>query len=174
MHFNIAPRDLQRASNNLTVPGVLKYGHNGECYFENQALHYLCRPLELEKLSPRDFFENYYVINISIAKRLKKGQPDMGFIINTGHFQHPSAKETGRNTSLCREGVAERAEPLFIKVAQWTFPDTESFKENILTCAFSEINDAIEQYAEWLLLLFQSYRSIQDLCPACLQHDSFL
>jgi hypothetical protein len=35
----------------------------------------------------------------------------------------------------------------------------------MLSCNVSKINSAMEQYAEWMLLLFYSYRCSTDLCP---------
>ena len=87
----------------------------------------------------------------------------MRFISDTGYFKHPSA--TGNMARGTRQGVSKRPKALFIKVNQWIFPDSAAFKGNILTCDVSEINSAMEQYAQWMLLLLHSYRSMQDLSP---------
>jgi hypothetical protein len=37
------------------------YDNNGKAYYENQAMHYLCRPAELESTSLKDFVECYKI-----------------------------------------------------------------------------------------------------------------
>jgi hypothetical protein len=101
------------------VSSTLSFGCSAR-FFENPALHYLCRLKDLEDVSPRQFFEEYYVLNI-------KGKPakgDMPFI-NTPFFNHPSAKK-GNDGMLgaCRQGVRQHEERKDIKMSQWTFPDT--------------------------------------------------
>jgi hypothetical protein len=66
---------------------------------------------------------------------------------------------------VCCQGVEERADVLFIKVGQWAFPDSGEFKDHILSCDVNKINKTMELYAQWILLLFHSYRGLRDLCP---------
>lgn len=124
----------------------------------------MCRPQVLDELSPKDFFENYYVVD-TLRKGTKTGEPDMRFISDTGYYKHPSAKIAAGKASFSRQGVSKRSTALLIKVDQWTFPDSAAFKGNFLTCDESQINIAMEQYAEWMLLLLHSYRSLKDLSP---------
>ena len=62
-HFQYCPvRDLGKALNNEKVSSTVVYGGGkSDHYLENYALHYLNRPLALENLSPRKFFEEYNV-----------------------------------------------------------------------------------------------------------------
>ena len=164
--FQYVPlRDIRRALNNQAIPSTVKFVDKGrEAYLENQALHYLCRPQSLENLSPRQFYEGYHVVGI--RKKPKAGEQDMRFIADTTHFKHPSAsKARGNAQPACRQGVSPRTDPLDMKIPQWMFPDTARFKNNILTCAPTEINKDMEMYAENILLLFHSYRSMEDLRP---------
>ena len=159
--FQFCPlRDLKKALNDEKISGTLVYSTNGR-FFENQALHYLCRPKELESLSPRQFYEEYYVLQM--RGKPKKGQ--LRFIV-TPSFTHPSAIKVRDTFGPCRQGVGARDKPLGIKVSQWLFKDTARFMgNNVLTCANSEMNAAMEDYAEWILLLFHSYRQKEDLKP---------
>jgi hypothetical protein len=158
---------IKKVFNNEKVSSTVVYGGGkSDHYLENFALHYFCRPLTLENLSPREFFEEYNVT--VIRKDPKDGEPDLRFISDTGFFKHPSAKKTRkRGTEQCRQGVQPHAKGrLDIKVSQWSFPDTAQFKNNILTCPASAINQSMEEYAYTMLLLFHHYRSHEDLLPA--------
>ena len=56
--FNYCPlNDLIRLAHSETVSAIAKYTQTGEVYFENLALHYLCRPPELENISVKDFYD---------------------------------------------------------------------------------------------------------------------
>ena len=66
-------------------------------------------------------------------------------------------------SSRCAAACQSR---LDIKVSQWSFPDTAQFKNNILTCPASAINQSMEEYAYTMLLLFHHYRSHEDLLPS--------
>jgi hypothetical protein len=98
----------------------------------------------------------------------KDGEPDLRFISDTGFFKHPSAKKARKSrTEQCRQGVQRRANSrLDIKVSQWSFPDTAGFKNNILNCPASAINQSMEEYACTMLLLFHRYRSHEDFLPS--------
>ena len=165
--FHYCPmHDLFKILEGGTVSANVKIAGSGH-YFENQALHYLCRPKALEDLSAREFFEEYYVVDMPQAPP-KPGQPDLRFLNHSGHYQHPSAYVTRTNPPTlgqCRQGVGLRDTPTNIKVTQYSFPDTARFKANILTCANEEICDAMETYAKWLLHLLYPYRCKKDLEP---------
>lgn len=164
--FQFCPlRDLFQILEGGTVSATLTFTRGGG-FLENQALHYLCRPKDLEDLSPREFFEQYYVLFVQGPP--KAGERDLRFINDTGYYRHPSATvKPGNPPRLleCRQGVAEREESLYIKVSQWTFPDTAQFKFNILSCANSDISAPMESYAKFMLLLFYPYRRQKDLEP---------
>ena len=167
-HFQYCPvRDLGKALNNEKVSSTVVYGGGkSDHYLENYALHYLNRPLALENLSPRKFFEEY---NVTVIRNdPKDGEPDLRFISDTGFFKHPSAKKTRKSgTEQCRQGVQRRANGrLDIKVSQWSFPDTAQFKNDILTCPASAIHQSMEEYAYTMLLLHHHYRSHEDLLPS--------
>jgi hypothetical protein len=70
-------------------------------------------------------------------------------------------------TEQCRQGVQPRAKSgLDIKVSLWSFSDNARFKNNILTCPASAINQSMEEYAHTMLLLFHRYHSHKDLHPS--------
>lgn len=169
-------KDVIKLHQKETVPTVLKYTADGGCYFENQALHYLCRPLQLEDLSLKDYFERYEDAFVPTKKRSKNvDNPVMPFVCDTGHFVHPSVpKETKKNTNKpqeARQGARCRDEPVWIKVSQWMFPDTSHFHgEDIRTCQSEKVNKAMEQYAETSMALLLPHRHVSDLqsaVPGC-------
>ena len=159
--FTYCPlKDIMRLHKNRKVDSVLKVTTEGTTFLENQALHYLCRPKELEDFGVRDFYEQYAVS--WTGKRSSEG-PILPFIANTGFYEHPSAVTEGRQKGKCRQGVYEKKEFGFIKVSQWSFPDTANFKADILTCDVSKLNSFMETYAELVLTLFHPHRSPEDL-----------
>ena len=62
-------KDIIAVLKNDRVNGVLQYTPQGDSYFENQALHYLCRPEELEECNVKAFFEWYQVRYITKKTR---------------------------------------------------------------------------------------------------------
>jgi hypothetical protein len=105
--FQYCPlKDLQKALNGSYLSGVLKYGKSGGHYFENQALHYLCLPKDLEELSPYAFFEKYQTVDIPLIKKRNRHEPDLRFIVKSKEFQHPSVSK--RDPDVCCQGVLER------------------------------------------------------------------
>ena len=159
--FQFCPlKDLVRLHNKQEIKGRLKYTPSGDCYFENHALHYLCRPREIEDSSLRFFVENFFVCS---TYREKEAVP---FLADTGFYQHPSVLKRGGRNGTCAEGVKERADSVLIRVSQWMFPDTASFKCNIFECDESQMNSKMEEYAQLVLTLFLPHRHIGDLKPA--------
>ena len=146
-------KDLVRLHNKQAVKGTLKYEPKGDCFFENYALHYLCRPAEFEEVSLREFTECYVVKNVS-----KKNEDIIPFLADTGHYRHPSARKRGKTKGKCAQGLIEREEYGLLRVSQWMFPDTASFKGNILFCAPEDINSKMEEYAQLVLSLFLPHR----------------
>ena len=162
--FQFCPiQDLQNLLHGDNVSGHIKYARDGRAFFENQAIHYLCRPECLKDLSAKTFYENYQTVQY--YKQGSAKEKDLRYINDTGYFRHPSAKKVGRILKPSVQGCYERDTPLLIRVSQWQFPDTATFKGNILTCPNSDITDTMEQYAELVLLLYYPYRSSADLRP---------
>ena len=162
--FQYCPlRDVSRLLKNQDVSGQVIYNEGGNVFFENRALHYLCRPEALEDVSLKDFFENYEVTWAS--KKRKRGE-ERGvhrFMADTGYFQHPSVATKGKNTGKATQAVKERDEILQIKVSQWGFVDTGKFEVNILTCEPHQITSEMETYAEAVLTLLMPHRCREDL-----------
>ena len=155
--FQFCPlKDLVRLHNKQEIKGRLKYTPSGDCYFENHALHYLCRPNELQDCGLRFFVENFYVCSTY------RDEDALPFVSDTGHYQHPSALKRGARKGSCSEGVKERKDnPVLIRVSQWMFPDTASFKCNIFECTDSEMNSKMEEYAQLVLTLFLPHQTCQ-------------
>ena len=102
-------KDLVRLHNKEEVKGTLKYQPSGECFFENYALHYLCRHAELEQLSLRSFIEGYIIRSVS-----SENKEVLPFIADTGHYQHPSRRKKGNRKGQCSQGVIDRDNHGFI------------------------------------------------------------
>jgi hypothetical protein len=90
-------KDIVRLLNQDSADGVARYDKEGHVYFENQALHYLCRSRELEDLSAKEFYEQYCVKNVSFDEKKRndrRGDDEdkvFAFEPDTGYFKHPSA-----------------------------------------------------------------------------------
>lgn len=90
-------KDIIALLNNAAVDGIARYSEDGTMFFENQALHYLCRSQELEDCSVKEFFEEYRVLNTGFYEKKHKRDDDgdddvFPFEADTGYFKHPSAK----------------------------------------------------------------------------------
>ena len=127
--------------------------HKGSQFFQTAALHYLCRPLELEQCSPFDFYSKYEVVNVTNKTR------DSLLPFHNSHFSHPSLAD---NRFL--QGVRLRKTPSIVKVFQYDFADTAKFDGCLLDGNYVP-NDEAESYCKHALLLFLNYRSPQDLLP---------
>ena len=168
-HFSHEPKycplkDLLKLLRNQNVPAVARFDDSGDFYFENMALHYLCRPTCLEMLSPKEFFETYEIVHA--PKKRKRGEPDLR-LINTHQFTHPTSK-LNKNGTVSKPTQAARlyGEKIYIKISQWMFKDTGRFKSNLLTCPDNLLCVAMETYAEVVLALLISYRGPGDFIPA--------
>jgi Helitron helicase-like domain at N-terminus len=148
-------RDLEnllngdKVSTAISVQGV-------DAYFKCEALHYLCRPIELEKLSVFDFFSKY-----EIQRNTKANKGKLLEFVNGDIFKHPSYCQ---NTRKFRQGVQKRKNSRLAKVFQYDFPDTALFEGNILDSEV-DINEFMEQYSMKVLLLFFPYRTKLDILP---------
>ena len=128
--------------------------HHGKVpFFQCSALHYLCRPEELEELSPFEFYSQYEVI------RVTRDNVDELLKLKNGCFQHPSYRA---NEDSFLQGVRERTQHQLIKVFQYDFADTAEFSGSLLdpNCVKT---DTMEQYCELALLLLYPYRELADL-----------
>ena len=165
LDFTYCPlKDLVRIHNKQEVRGMLKYQPWGEgrCFFENQALNYLCRHPSLEDLSLKIYTEHYCDAYVSQSKEEKV----LRYMASTiAGFSHPSVIKSNQsaNKGKCSHGSMMREEPTFIRVSQWMFPDTAEFRENILTCDEKDFNQKMEEYAQLVLCLFMPHRGKQDL-----------
>ena len=128
--------------------------HSGY-YFINSAMNYLCRPKELERLSPKKFYENYEVV------RKKANDSDILMFEPCGdNMYHPSYYSKKKTYS---HGVKKRCVKCIVKVYQWDFPDTASFGAKNILHNDTIITEKMEQYAEMVLLLLTSFRKLNDL-----------
>jgi hypothetical protein len=123
--------------------------------FQCSAIHYLCRPLTLQLLSPYEFFSNYQVVKFS-KKQMQNGAERL---INTAYFKHPSYNS---RTGCCSQVVAKRLTKALIQVPQYSFTDSANFECNILL-GTSPISEEIENYSHLVVLLFLPYRCDSDL-----------
>ena len=111
-------------------------------FFQNSALHYLCRPLLLETMSVFDFYEKYYITS------KKKKTPTNMLMHNTNFFNHPSFYE-----NQMHQCVDERDEKRILQVTQWQFPDTAQF-EGCLLDETKIPTQKMEEYSRLILILF--------------------
>jgi hypothetical protein len=128
--------------------------HNGDIpFYQCAALHYLCRPTELDDLSVYDFFSMYEVV-----RQTKYTQADLLDFDNTT-FQHPSYHS---KTKKFLQGVRERSQMHLVKIFQYDFPDTSEFGGSLLDENIP-ISESMEIYCELVLLLFYPYRNLDDI-----------
>ena len=128
---------------------------NNVTFFQCNALHYLCRPADLNHLSAFEFYSSYEVINATSQNRESLKEFWKG-----GTFVHPSYS---KEKNLFRQGVRAREKKCLTRIFQYDFPDSAGFGGPI-TEETTVINEIMEEYSELVLLLFFSYRSEQDLC----------
>lgn len=146
-------RDIIKLQDTGTVSGTYQFGKVD--YFENQALHYICRPEELEDASVKDFFELYNVVKLTRDVR-ERGFLEL--VQDVGEYSHPAFKKGN-----WIQGVEIADPPKRIKVAQRSFPDAAKFGADILTCDESEFAPEMETYARLVLTLFLPFRNKEDL-----------
>ena len=144
---------LNRRTLNLTLRSC-----DGVNFFENSALHYLCRPTALESIDVATFYTKYEVA--STAKRKKNGTDDDVLPFeNTSYFSHPSYKKKSKRMA---QGVRARDDCYLLKLSQWYFTDSAKFKGSILS-EETTITHAMEQYSRLVLILFLPFRCDNDL-----------
>ena len=133
-------------------------------YYICSALNYLCRPTELEDLSPETFYTQYEVV-----KRSQRNNNSLLQLSNVA-FVHPSYEAS---SGVFRQGVREREKKLLSKILQYDFPDTAQFGGSLLDPA-SLITTPMEIYSELVLLLLTPYRSLDDILDASGSHTKKL
>jgi hypothetical protein len=141
----------------------LQVEEKGYTYFENQALNHLCRPLEFEDMSLKEFAERCEVI---IVGGKNKKRPMFPFEVNTGYYKHPSAVQKGpRNneTLQCNQGARKREKMVHNNTIQYLFPNTVDFQGNITSCDECKINLSMEKCAKATLCLLMPRQSVDDL-----------
>ena len=144
---------VQELCNVLTGKSITGYclrSFNGTPYADVQALHYLCRPLELEGLCAMHFWERYEVV-----RKTSKNKKGFLELVNTQYFEHPSKVHN------CL-AVRQRFKQKLGWISHMGWVDTAEFKgEDILSS--SSISNCMEQHAMNVLVLCTSYRKLEDL-----------
>jgi ATP-dependent DNA helicase PIF1 len=143
-------RDLSNIIHGRNVNAMVKCHKDNTRHYHCVAMHYLCRPVQLQDMCPHDFFSKFEVVKVTSKNR------DTLLKFQNSHWQHPSYKN-GRFL----EGVRLRKTPLLTKVFQYDFPDSASFGGHLLNNEYQENSEA-ERYCELALLLFSSYRDLSD------------
>ena len=148
-------RDIRRILHDENVGGSIAV-NGSQYFFVNSALHYLCRPKELEHLSPKVFYESYEVV-----KQTRSNGEHLLDFCNEGVLQHPSYNT---NTGKFAQGVRKRDRRHLIKIFQWDFPDAASFNGDILSDDYLPMSSLeSEKYAMLCLMLLTPYRVLSDI-----------
>ena len=146
-------RDLQTLLDGGAVNVSVSYCFKTP-YFQSLAMHYLCRPIELQSISVHDFYSKYEIIRQTCRNRDTLLQ-----FVSTPEFTHPSYLNKN-NTHL--QGVRMREREVLVQIFQHDFPDTAYFRGDILDPNII-ITDETEKYCQLSLLLFCPFRSKKDL-----------
>jgi hypothetical protein len=153
--FQYCPiEDLISLLEGYPVRAQVAFSTKGNCW-ENSALHYLCRPIQLEQCSVKEFYEQYNVVRKVNAERTQLDVEGMDFIYDTGHFKHPSFNN---RTKKFMQWVVPREQPSRVKVLNKWFQDTASFKADIMYCGPEYFNTNMERYARAVLTLLKPFR----------------
>ena len=128
--------------------------HKKTPYFESHAMHYLCRPTELDHLSSKDFYEQYEVVSTHTYNA------NSLMYFDNSVYVHPSFNEKYKYKYY--QGVKQQEYKYLVQVMQYDFPDTASFNGNIMNEEI-EINYNMETYSELALLLLQPFCTIDNL-----------
>ena len=127
--------------------------HGETSYFQNNALHYLCRPKELNSICAHDFYSKYEVVRISKKEKGKLLK------FSNDYYQHPSYCKKKKRFL---QGIRPRKHPVLVNVFQYDFPDSAQLGGNLADDAYA-ICLASEVLSEKILLLFASYRVKDDI-----------
>ena len=112
-------------------------------FFDCAALHYLCRPIQLELINVFEFYGNYEIVN-----KTRKNESELLELIND-KFQHPSYNRTKMKFL---QDSKKRWKPKLVRICQYDFPDTKCFGGNLLEVK-ATINASMEIYCRNVLLL---------------------
>ena len=145
-------RDIEKILNGGSVCTTVTW-HKETPFHQAAALHCLCRPLELESVTAHDFFSQHEVVKVTAQNRESLLQ------FENGDFCHPSFRQ---RSNRFLQGVQKREREHLVKVFQCDFPDTAEFGGSILD-ANTPLSDATETHAKLALMLFCSFRSLEDL-----------
>ena len=140
--IDVLMTDLTKDKMNMTV-----LSHSDGCFLNNNALHYLYRPKELESVPMKVFFEQY-----EIKKTGFKNDEEDSFDLD--NRKHPG---------YGKQFIKRRKVPVLAQFSHWTFPDTASFGASIWNFTADNVNNSVENYCRAALVLFHPFRSVEDL-----------
>ena len=80
-------RDIKKLLKGKQVNASILH-HGNTAFFQCSALHYLCRPLELEAMSVFDFFSQYEVMNRTSTNESQLLQ------FHNDHYRHPTYRSS--------------------------------------------------------------------------------
>jgi Helitron helicase-like domain at N-terminus/PIF1-like helicase len=146
-------RDITSLLNGEKVNATIAINETS-AYFRCEALHYLCRPSELEHISVFQFYSEY-----EVCKQTQNSKGKFLQFRNNLQFKHPSFNETKNEFS---QGVLASKKTRLAKIYQFDFPDTALFDGNILD-TLTPINEYTELYSNKVLLLFLPFREKANL-----------
>ena len=153
-------RDIEKLLNLEPVSAVLQ-NCGTRRYFENSALHYLCRPPTLGNLSVFDFYRKYEVKQFKRSFENKPGVYPF-VLLNSSNVQHPSLGSEARENMRSLQCIVKRERPRLLRLIQQDFPDTARFGGNIFDPG-TKIKPEAETYAKLLLILFMPLRQSTQL-----------
>lgn len=131
--------------------------HAGQVpFFECSALNYICRPFELELLTPYEFYSQYE--SVKLTKSMREKGSYMSFA-NIYDRQHPSYNKSTKTFFKC---IAERDKRCLVKFSPYLFPDPAQFGGSLSDPNLPN-TPLIEIYCESVLILFYNYRRLEDL-----------
>ena len=122
-------------------------------FFDCTALHYLCRPIQLESINVFEFYGNYEIVN-----KTRKNKSELLELINN-KFQHPSFNRTKMKFL---QGIKKRSKQKLGRICQYDFPDNKCFGSNVLDDK-AIIKATMEIYCRNVLTLLFPFRSKDNL-----------
>jgi hypothetical protein len=102
-------RDIKTLLDEGQATASVVYHRSQTPHFQCAALHYLCRPLELENICAFDFYSMYEVIPVTMYNENEV------LAFNNGHFHHPSHVHKKRRFL---QGVRIRKKKHLLKIYQ--------------------------------------------------------
>ena len=131
----------------LDTPNVPDTQDSRKCFTSSQALHYTCRPKQLEEVNTVEFFTKYYVRK----KRPSDDEEDEELMDFNG--EHPGLEV---------QNVLKRKCPGIPGINNWTIEDTSNLSGYLLDESV-EASDKDEAYTLTILILFYPFRTLDDL-----------